>query len=123
MSTAIVERSRAAILLAGGLVGLALLCGAAKLFLNAGWAWRCPMLSVLHLPCPSCGSTRALAALSEFRVIEAVAFNPLLVSLTFVAPLLVVFRSRLADFSRTGWRILVAAVLLNWIYLYFFLPR
>jgi hypothetical protein len=41
----------------------------------------CPVYRYLHLYCPGCGSTRALAALLHGRVIEAMHYNPLFVAL------------------------------------------
>lgn len=48
----------------------------------------CPVYRYLHLFCPGCGSTRALAALLHGRVIEAMHYNPLFVALV---PLLLAF--------------------------------
>ena len=48
----------------------------------------CPVYRYLHLYCPGCGSTRALAALLHGRVLEAMHYNPLFVALL---PLLLVF--------------------------------
>jgi hypothetical protein len=38
---------------------------------------RCPVHELLHLQCPGCGATRALAALLHGRLIEALHFNAL----------------------------------------------
>ncbi len=46
----------------------------------------CPIHQYLHLYCPGCGSTRALAALLHGRVIEAMHYNPLFVALVAAAP-------------------------------------
>ncbi len=48
----------------------------------------CPVYRYLHLYCPGCGSTRALAALLHGRLVEAMHYNPLFVALV---PILVVF--------------------------------
>jgi hypothetical protein len=48
----------------------------------------CPIYRYLHLYCPGCGSTRALAALLHGRVGEAMHYNPLFVALV---PLLLAF--------------------------------
>lgn len=48
----------------------------------------CPVYRYLHLYCPGCGSTRALAALLHGRVIDAMHYNPLFVALV---PLLLAF--------------------------------
>jgi hypothetical protein len=38
---------------------------------------RCPIYLYLHLQCPGCGATRALAALLQGHIAEAVHLNPL----------------------------------------------
>jgi hypothetical protein len=43
-----------------------------------GFYPQCPIHSYLHLLCPGCGATRALAALLHGRVAEALHFNALL---------------------------------------------
>jgi Protein of unknown function (DUF2752) len=42
---------------------------------------QCPIHEYLHLQCPGCGATRALAALLQGRVAEALHFNALFVVL------------------------------------------
>ena len=95
----------------------------ARLFLNAHLGWSCPFLEVMHLPCPSCGSTRALAALSEFRLLDAWKFNPLVVTMLAGSPLLLAVRHRLNRFARWGWPLFFGAVVVNWVYLILYLPR
>jgi len=46
---------------------------------------RCPVFAWLHLLCPGCGGTRALAALLHGRVAEAVHWNAMVVGLFPVA--------------------------------------
>jgi Protein of unknown function (DUF2752) len=41
---------------------------------------RCPVYSSLHILCPGCGMTRALAALLRGRIHEALDWNPLAVA-------------------------------------------
>lgn len=41
----------------------------------------CPVFRYLHLYCPGCGSTRALASLLHGHVAQAVYYNPLFVML------------------------------------------
>jgi hypothetical protein len=41
---------------------------------------QCPIHTYLHLQCPGCGSTRALAALLHGRLTEAVHLNALLIA-------------------------------------------
>jgi hypothetical protein len=48
----------------------------------------CPVFRYLHLYCPGCGSTRALAALLHGHVADAMYYNPLFVMLL---PLLLAF--------------------------------
>jgi len=116
-------RARQIPLFVGATLGLFALCAAANLALTTGFAWRCPMLTLLHIPCPSCGSTRALAALSQFELFQAWRFNPLLVTAIPCGLMGLAFRQRLARYARWGWPLFIPAVLLNWVYLLFFLPR
>jgi hypothetical protein len=46
---------------------------------------QCPILEYLHLECPGCGATRALAALLHGRLPEALHFNALVTLLLPVA--------------------------------------
>jgi hypothetical protein len=98
-----------------------LLAYAARFAMEAGLAWQCPARLLFHIPCPSCGTTRCLAALSSGDVIVALRFNPL-VTLAIPTLLLIPFaggRARL----KVGWPIFLGIVALNWIYLILFLPR
>jgi hypothetical protein len=56
---------------------------------------RCPVFAWLHLLCPGCGGTRAMAALLHGRVAEAVHWNALAVAL---APFAAAF------FAASYWR-------------------
>lgn len=64
-------------------IGLSLLVAAAGL--TAGWLypwWRehvvvvCPLLEITGVPCPTCGGTRAIAALARGAWREALSWNP-----------------------------------------------
>ena len=51
---------------------------------------RCPIFASLHVLCPGCGATRALAALLRLRILEALGWNPLaVVMLPLIAAFLV----------------------------------
>lgn len=57
---------------------------ATLLVILSPWAERfatslptCPIKSVTHLPCPTCGTTRAALALSRFDLQGALSINPL----------------------------------------------
>ncbi len=67
----------------GILVGLALLGGAAVLYLFDpavnGFYPRCQLYRVTGLQCPGCGGLRALHALLHGHVVEAFRLNPLFV--------------------------------------------
>ncbi len=89
---------------------------------------RCTFRHLTGLPCPTCGSTRAVLALLEGRPLEAVLWNPLavLAGTLFLlgglaAPVWAVFRLPVPVVPKAGWRgfrvIVVAALLANWLYL------
>ena len=81
-------------------------------------------MSIFNVPCPSCGSTRALAALADFNVASALRYNPLFViglGAMLLFPLLQRFRWSRRE--NALWLMFAAAVSLNWAYLFLFLPR
>lgn len=88
----------------------------------------CPVKSTVGLPCPSCGTARALLALSELDVLTALAMNPLLflAGVGFAAGGLAAGGRALV--GAPAWRlprrlpaaivaVTVAAFVLNWAYL------
>ena len=103
-------------ILSGGLL--------ARFVLDTGLSWRCPSIVLLGVPCPGCGTTRALAALAQLHFVDALRLNPLLITAFGIVLLAPVLKFSWERFERShGWTLLGAAVLLNWIYLLFFLPR
>ena len=46
---------------------------------------RCPFYEMLHLQCPGCGATRAIAALFHGRLSEAMRYNALITLLVPIA--------------------------------------
>ena len=58
---------------------------------------RCPVFAWLHLLCPGCGGTRALAELLHGRVAEAIHWNAMVVALSPLAA---------AFFAVSYWRAL-----------------
>jgi hypothetical protein len=72
---------------AAATVSLVALSAAVLLFLpptRFSFYPRCPIYSWLHLQCPGCGATRALAAVLRAHFIEALHFNALV---TLMLPL------------------------------------
>lgn len=69
------------------LAGVALALVVLRVFSPAQYSFypRCPILEYLHLECPGCGATRALAALLHGRLAVAFHFNALVVLLLPVA--------------------------------------
>jgi len=80
------------------------------------------MRLLFHIPCPSCGSTRALAALSRFDFVAALCFNPLVTLCLPFCLIMPIGRKRPVFLKRMGWPLLCAALFLNWLYLLFYLP-
>ena len=119
------ERFLRGAFLAAALISAIFITGIlARFFLENGLSWRCPSMVLLGLPCPGCGTTRALAALVQLHFVEALRLNPLLVIAIVLVLLAPVLKLTWEKFERGhGLTILGAAVLLNWIYLFFFLPR
>lgn len=105
-----------------GVGALAFALGA-KFCLEWGLAWRCPLFAVFSVPCPSCGSTRAFAALAEFEFLKALTYNPLMIVGLFLVPMFFLVSRWPAWLQRNGWTLFLGAVALNWIYLFLFLPR
>ena len=118
------ERVPRQLIVAGGVILAAVVFAAgAKICLELGMAWRCPLITMTGLPCPSCGSTRAFAALAEMNILSAFKFNPLIVTGLLALPLLGFSKRAPAGAKRHGWTIFVTLVVLNWLYLFLFLPR
>jgi hypothetical protein len=65
---------------------------------------RCPIHELLHLQCPGCGATRALAALLHGHFIEAMNFNALVtLLLPFAAAYGILCYSRLLQRRLLRW--------------------
>ncbi len=90
----------------------------------------CPFRQITGWPCPTCGATRALAALTQGRLIEALSFNPLVaaVSLFLMAAATVSLACRALRIELPAPRIgpamhrllragAVGLILANWTYL------
>ncbi len=88
---------------------------------------RCWFSETLHLPCPTCGSGRALLALGNFEILTAMHFNPLLVVAIaglFVMPLALASvkltpRLRASFTPKRVAAVCAFLILANWIYLVF----
>lgn len=90
----------------------------------------CAFRAHVGVPCPTCGSTRAVVYLSHGEIVSAFCMNPMIVSIAAVALLLLLYGlvTLVFDIPRIGvilcekekGRIRVMAVLLlllNWLYL------
>lgn len=73
-----------ALLATGGVVGLALMPYGQRL---AAFLPPCPFRSLTGVPCPTCGTTRALLALSQGQLGKALALNPMTTGLLVFAGL------------------------------------
>jgi Protein of unknown function (DUF2752) len=90
----------------------------------------CPFKTITGLPCPTCGVTRAVMAMTRLDFVSALAFNPLAVAaaiagglyLAYAAAVLLArlprFRPRLAPRDLVLARVVTILVLsANWLYL------
>ena len=71
-----------------GSIGLLIIIGAAVVPLDR-LGLRCPFLALTGLPCPTCGGTRAVLAMSHLRFAEGFCLNPLVAAGWVCAALLV----------------------------------
>lgn len=105
-------------------IAVSVMIAGAKFSLESGIAWICPSILLFQLPCPSCGSTRALAALADLNPLRAFSYNPLFVLGLGTLVCFPFLRQFSWDrFQNAGWIIFSAAVGLNWLYLLIYLPR
>lgn len=79
----------------------------------------CLFRATTGLPCPTCGSTRAMLALARLDLLEALRLNPLIASLMILAPALIVVASRARPnvSPSLAAAVILAGVALNWVYL------
>jgi len=103
------------------LLSLVLLPFIARAMMSSGWTWPCLFKAVTGIPCPTCGGTRALAALSHLHFLQALKYNPLVVLAPFVAFVFALTPLRLN--GKAAWLAFCGAFLVNWFYLICFLPR
>lgn len=85
----------------------------------------CLLKRLTGIPCPTCGSGRAAAAILHGQFVQGWLFNPLVVTLSAVAIAVLLLRLltgrtiqlRLSRRNRIlAWILLAAATLVNWIY-------
>ncbi|MBI5198565.1 MAG: DUF2752 domain-containing protein [Nitrospirae bacterium] len=115
-------------LIYGGLAILILL--AARFLPLAKMPIFCPLKTVSGIPCPTCGSTRAIIHLAHFDLMGAFAMNPLISSSLIAGTIFLLYS--LASYLLTPLRLDVKfslreklilrlgiglAIFLNWIYL------
>jgi hypothetical protein len=97
---------------------------------------RCLLLQFTGIPCPTCGSTRSLAAWTQLDLASAFLFNPLFFAACTVLLLWsgirlveiriareLVSRRHFSFSKNTAWALGAASVILNWLYLCLTLPR
>ena len=95
----------------------------------------CAFRERLSIPCAGCGGTRSMKALSRGSIATAIRFHPAAVIGVFASFLWLgrsIFRYRRGDEPKSpqqvnrdllrGVIVVISIVLLNWIYLIFFLP-
>src|SRR5689334_21065069 len=110
-------------LLLSAFIAAGILAAGAVLVMQLGLTYPCPFKFLFGIPCPTCGTTRSLAALASFDVVQSLRFNPLVLIGGLGALTGYLLRRRVSWISRAGLASFIAAFLLNWIYLLLFLPR
>lgn len=103
--------------------GLAVLALGSAWALQSGLAYPCPFKFLFGVPCPTCGSTRSLAALAALDFAGSLRFNPLVLLGGTGALLGWLLHRRHPWLRRAGLPFFLGAVLLNWAYLIVWLPR
>lgn len=90
----------------------------------------CVFKELTGVPCPSCGSTRAVEAFIHGRLLESIALNPLFVAALAVflvggiavAPIWLLLDGKIPETETSGRRVALAIatiVVANWIFLIF----
>lgn len=133
-------RRRLEILTPAGVTFFAVLCAvlASPLIDRIGWlAKPCGLRAATGLPCLACGGTRSVQALARGEWLTALKFNPLVVvgvSAAVIWFAVAVWRAWRWDpassvatrgrWNRVRWALIALAVaaVLNWIYLWKYLP-
>lgn len=122
-----------AFILAGGLA----MATGVRLAVQFGFPMPfCLLRASTGVPCPGCGCTRSLLALTHLDLGTALRFNPLFFAFCLVLPLYAVlrlggpgtpggWRARMLDWGRAPalWRAVLVLAGLNWVYLIATLPR
>lgn len=116
------------------LILLFVLCGAPFVALHVSayylklHAHHCAWKSVTHLPCAGCGGTRALAALADGSLLDALAWNPGAVFASLAATVAGLYAACVLIFRLEPWRpklpagawmraAVVFLIVANWVYL------
>ena len=86
--------------LATRFVGPAVIVGLGALLAWGPFKWPCPLMTVLGVPCPTCGMTRAVRLAIHGDVAAATAMHPLWAPV--LAALAVVIAIEVAGFARAG---------------------
>ncbi|MCF6310824.1 MAG: DUF2752 domain-containing protein [Verrucomicrobiales bacterium] len=90
----------------------------------------CPLKTLTDIPCPGCGGTRAVLALSKGDIAQAFLFNPLTTLLLLLSPAILYawFNNRQRPIAerwypkKTFWIIITVLVLANWYFVLKNLP-
>ena len=96
--------------------------GALLLLFSVGWKLgiTCPILYFLHVPCPACGTTRAMLALLRGDLHAYLHYNVMAAPLCLAVVLLLL--SRQSRYKRPLWVMIYAILGINLLYYLWRLP-
>ena len=95
----------------------------ASVAMKTGLTYPCPFKFLFQIPCPTCGATRAFAALASFDVMDSLRFNPFVLLGSIITAIGFAMRGKIPALGRFALPVFLTGFAVNWLYLILFLPR